>query len=75
MEVSNDPEEQKQLENVGILKSIILKFERFNQGKALATADDLWQNRESRIATIPIGLCRWYCQKLGKWSGICNYKE
>lgn len=53
--VSNDVEEQKYLENVGTLKSIISQIRSIQAGESVGYGRRFIANKPSRIATIPIG--------------------
>jgi alanine racemase len=53
--VSNDPEEQKYLENVGTLKSIISQIRTLQQGESVGYGRRFVTHKITRIATIPIG--------------------
>lgn len=53
--VSNDPEEQKYLENVGTLKSIISQIRSIQKGESVGYGRRFIAKRPTKIATIPIG--------------------
>ena len=53
--VSNDVEEQKYLENVGTLKSIISQIRTINSGESVGYGRRFIAEKPSKIATIPIG--------------------
>ncbi|MGZ9674732.1 bifunctional UDP-N-acetylmuramoyl-tripeptide:D-alanyl-D-alanine ligase/alanine racemase [Flavobacterium sp. GNP001] len=53
--VSNDPEEQKQLENVGTLKSIISQIRTISAGESVGYGRRFMATVPTKIATIPIG--------------------
>jgi Alr-MurF fusion protein len=53
--VSNDAEEQKQLENVGTLKSIISQIRSIKAGESVGYGRRFIADKPTRIATIPIG--------------------
>lgn len=53
--VSNDPEEQKYLENVGTLKSIISQIRTIDAGESVGYGRRFIAPKTSKIATIPIG--------------------
>ncbi|MEO8532893.1 MAG: bifunctional UDP-N-acetylmuramoyl-tripeptide:D-alanyl-D-alanine ligase/alanine racemase [Flavobacterium sp.] len=53
--VSNDPSEQKYLENVGTLKSIISQVRTIPAGDSVGYGRRFMATKETRIATIPIG--------------------
>ena len=53
--VSNDVEEQKYLENVGTLKSIISQIRTIKTGESVGYGRRFIAGKPSKIATIPIG--------------------
>lgn len=53
--VSNDPLEQKYLENVGTLKSIISQVRTIPAGDSVGYGRRFMAQKETKIATIPIG--------------------
>ena len=53
--VSNDVEEQKYLENVGILKSIISQIRTIQAGESVGYGRRFVADKPTKIATIPIG--------------------
>ena len=53
--VSNDAEEQKYLENVGTLKSIISQIRTINAGESVGYGRRFVADKSTKIATIPIG--------------------
>ena len=53
--VSNDPAEQKYLENVGTLKSIISQVRTIPAGDSVGYGRRFMAQKETKIATIPIG--------------------
>jgi alanine racemase len=53
--VSNDAEEQKYLENVGTLKSIISQIRTIQAGESVGYGRRFIADKPTRIATIPIG--------------------
>jgi alanine racemase len=53
--VSNDPKEQRFLENVGTLKSIISQLRVINEGESVGYGRRFIAQKKSMIATIPIG--------------------
>ncbi|SHF95256.1 bifunctional UDP-N-acetylmuramoyl-tripeptide:D-alanyl-D-alanine ligase/alanine racemase [Flavobacterium defluvii] len=53
--VSNDPSEQKYLENVGTLKSIISQVRTIPAGDSVGYGRRFMAEKETKIATIPIG--------------------
>lgn len=53
--ISNDEEEQKYLENVGTLKSVISQIRTIDQGESVGYGRRFIAENETKIATIPIG--------------------
>jgi alanine racemase len=53
--VSNDEEEQKLLENVGTLKSIISQIRTIDAGESVGYGRRFLADKPTKIATIPIG--------------------
>ena len=53
--ISNDPEEQPYLENVGTLKSIISQIRTIDAGESVGYGRRFIASKTTRIATIPIG--------------------
>jgi alanine racemase len=53
--VSNDPLETKYLENVGTLKSIISQIRTIQAGESVGYGRRFMADKETKIATIPIG--------------------
>jgi alanine racemase len=73
--VSNDPEEQKYLENVGTLKSIISQIRTIQSGESVGYGRRFMANRESRIATIPIGYADGIARSWGNGVGFVTIKN
>jgi len=73
--VSNDPEEQKYLENVGTLKSIISQIRTIQSGESVGYGRRFIANRESRIATIPIGYADGISRHWGNGVGFVTIKN
>ena len=53
--VSNDAEEQKELENVGTLKSVISQIRTIDHGESVGYGRRFVAEKPTKIATIPIG--------------------
>ena len=53
--VSNDPDEQKYLENVGTLKSVISQIRTIQAGESVGYGRRFVAQKTTKIATIPIG--------------------
>lgn len=53
--ISNDPAEQKYLQNVSTLKSIISQIRTISEGESVGYSQKFIAKKTTRIATIPIG--------------------
>lgn len=73
--VSNDSEEQKYLENVGTLKSIISQIRTIQSGESVGYGRRFIAYRESRIATIPIGYADGIARSWGNGVGFVTIKN
>jgi len=73
--VSNDPEEQKYLENVGTLKSIISQIRTIQSGESVGYGRRFMANRETKIATIPIGYADGISRHWGNGVGFVTIKN
>jgi Alr-MurF fusion protein len=72
--VSNDDEEQKELENVGTLKSIISQLRIIQSGESVGYSRRFIANRTTKIATIPIGYADGISRQLGNGVGYVMIK-
>ncbi len=68
--VSNDPEEQKQLENVGTLKSVISQIRIIEAGESVGYSRRFIANESTKIATIPIGYADGISRQWGNGVGF-----
>jgi len=73
--VSNDSEEQKYLENVGTLKSIISQIRTIQPGESVGYGRRFMAERESKIATIPIGYADGISRHWGNGVGFVTIKN
>lgn len=73
--VSNDSEEQKYLENVGTLKSIISQIRTIQSGESVGYGRRFVASRESKIATIPIGYADGIARSWGNGIGFVTIKN
>lgn len=73
--VSNDPEEQKYLENVTTLKSIISQIRVIQKEESVGYGRRFRAERESRIATIPIGYADGISRHWGNGVGYVTIKN
>ncbi|HKO78028.1 MAG TPA: bifunctional UDP-N-acetylmuramoyl-tripeptide:D-alanyl-D-alanine ligase/alanine racemase [Flavobacterium sp.] len=73
--VSNDSEEQKYLENVGTLKSIISQIRTIQAGESVGYGRRFMANKESKIATIPIGYADGIARSWGNGIGFVTIKN
>lgn len=68
--VSNDPEEQKYLENVSTLKSIISQIRTIQSGESVGYGRRFVAKKTTRIATIPIGYADGIARSWGNGVGF-----
>jgi alanine racemase len=73
--VSNDDEEQKYLENVGTLKSIISQIRTIQAGESVGYGRRFMATKTTKIATIPIGYADGISRKLGNGVGYVTIKS
>ena len=68
--VSNDPEEQKYLENVGTLKSVISQIRSIQKGESVGYGRRFVADKSTQIATIPIGYADGISRHWGNGAGF-----
>ena len=73
--VSNDPLEQKYLENVGTLKSVISQIRTISAGESVGYGRRFMANKPTRVATIPIGYADGISRGLGNGVGFVTIKD
>ncbi|UUF15850.1 MULTISPECIES: bifunctional UDP-N-acetylmuramoyl-tripeptide:D-alanyl-D-alanine ligase/alanine racemase [Flavobacterium] len=73
--VSNDPLEQKYLENVGTLKSIISQVRVIPAGDSVGYGRRFMAEKETKIATIPIGYADGISRLWGNQVGFVTIKN
>jgi alanine racemase len=75
--ISNDPEEQKFLENVGTLKSIISQLRTIPAGDSVGYGRRFVADKPTRVATIPIGYADGISRHWGNGVGfvVINNKK
>jgi alanine racemase len=73
--VSNDPSEQKYLENVGTLKSIISQVRTIPAGDSVGYGRRFMAEKETKIATIPIGYADGISRLWGNEVGYVSIKN
>jgi len=73
--VSNDPAEQKYLENVGTLKSIISQVRTIPGGDSVGYGRRFMAEKETKIATIPIGYADGIARLWGNEVGFVTIKN
>ncbi|KRD11097.1 alanine racemase [Flavobacterium sp. Root901] len=73
--VSNDPAEQKYLENVGTLKSIISQVRTIPAGDSVGYGRRFMAEKETKIATIPIGYADGISRLWGNQVGFVTIKN
>lgn len=73
--VSNDDEEQKSLENVGTLKSIISQIRTIEAGESVGYGRRFIAEKQTKIATIPIGYADGISRHWGSGVGYVVIKN
>lgn len=73
--VSNDAEEQKELENVGTLKSIISQIRTVPAGDSVGYGRRFMAQQPTRVATIPIGYADGISRGWGNGKGYVTIKN
>ncbi len=73
--VSNDPAEQKYLENVGTLKSIISQVRTIPTGDSVGYGRRFMAQKETKVATIPIGYADGISRLWGNQVGYVMIKN
>jgi alanine racemase len=68
--ISNDPDEQPQLENVGTLKSIISQIRTIDSGESVGYGRRFIAKKTTKIATIPIGYADGISRHWGNGHGF-----
>ncbi len=70
--ISNDTNEQKYLENVGTLKSIISQIRTIKKGSSVGYSQRFIAEKTTNIATIPIGYADGIDRHWGNGKGFVN---
>ena len=73
--VSNDSEEQKELENVGTLKSIISQIRIIPAGDSVGYGRRFMAEKATKVATIPIGYADGIRRAWGNGVGFMTIKD
>ena len=75
--ISNDPAEQKFLENVGTLKSIISQLRTISAGESVGYGRRFMADKPTKVATIPIGYADGISRHWGNGVGfvVINHKK
>lgn len=73
--VSNDASEMKYLENVGTLKSIISQIRTIQAGESVGYGRRFMADKETKIATIPIGYADGIPRSWGNETGYVMIKN
>lgn len=73
--VSNDVEEQKYLENVGTLKSIISQIRTIQAGESVGYGRRFVADKPTKIATIPIGYADGISRHWGNGVGFVTIND
>jgi alanine racemase len=73
--VSNDPSEQKYLENVGTLKSVISQIRTIAAGESVGYGRKFMAEKSTKIGTIPIGYADGISRAWGNGVGFVTIKD
>lgn len=73
--VSNDPSEQKYLENVGTLKSVISQIRTISAGESVGYGRKFMAKKPTKVATIPIGYADGIARAWGNGVGFVSVKD
>jgi alanine racemase len=73
--VSNDPSEQKYLENVGTLKSVISQIRTISTGESVGYGRKFMAEKTTKVATIPIGYADGISRAWGNGIGFVSIKD
>lgn len=73
--VSNDSEEQKYLENVGTLKSVISQIRTIPAGESVGYGRRFMAEKPTKVATIPIGYADGISRGWGNGVGFLTIKN
>ena len=73
--ISNDIEEQKQLENVGTLKSIISQIRTIPAGDSVGYGRRFMAEKPTKVATIPIGYADGISRAWGNGNGFVTIQN
>ncbi|MFL9831153.1 bifunctional UDP-N-acetylmuramoyl-tripeptide:D-alanyl-D-alanine ligase/alanine racemase [Flavobacterium sp. ST-87] len=73
--VSNDENEQKELENVGTLKSIISQIRTIPAGDSVGYGRRFMADKQTKVATIPIGYADGISRAWGNGVGFVTIKD
>ncbi|WP_367756654.1 bifunctional UDP-N-acetylmuramoyl-tripeptide:D-alanyl-D-alanine ligase/alanine racemase [Flavobacterium sp. WC2430] len=73
--VSNDPSEQKYLENVGTLKSVISQIRTISAGESVGYGRKFMASKTTKVATIPIGYADGISRAWGNGLGFVTIKD
>jgi alanine racemase len=73
--VSNDPAEQKYLENVGTLKSVISQIRTISAGESVGYGRKFMAEKPTKVATIPIGYADGISRAWGNGVGFVTIKD
>ncbi|RZJ28378.1 MAG: bifunctional UDP-N-acetylmuramoyl-tripeptide:D-alanyl-D-alanine ligase/alanine racemase, partial [Flavobacterium sp.] len=73
--VSNDASEQKNLENVGTLKSVISQLRTIDKGESVGYGRRFVADKETKIATIPIGYADGISRHWGNGVGYVKINQ
>ena len=73
--ISNDPEEQPNLENVGTLKSVISQIRTIDVGESVGYGRRFVATKTTKVATIPIGYADGISRHWGNGNGFVTIHD
>jgi Alr-MurF fusion protein len=73
--ISNDPEEQPNLENVGTLKSVISQIRTIDAGESVGYGRRFMATKMTKVATIPIGYADGISRHWGNGVGFVTIHD
>jgi alanine racemase len=73
--VSNDPSEQKYLENVGTLKSVVSQIRTISAGESVGYGRKFMAEKRTKVGTIPIGYADGISRAWGNGVGFVTIKD
>ncbi|GIV26352.1 MAG: bifunctional UDP-N-acetylmuramoyl-tripeptide:D-alanyl-D-alanine ligase/alanine racemase [Bacteroidia bacterium] len=73
--ISDDAEEQKQLQNVLKLKTKVEQIKHLKKGESVGYSRSVILSRDSKIAVIPVGYADGFFRKLGNGKFMVKFKD